>query len=53
MFLAPEIRSKTPEVVTTVSDIWSVGAICYLLITGGHPDKKSREKFNFKESIWK
>jgi|LakMenEpi03Aug12_release.lakeMendotaPanAssembly.Ray.scaffolds.fasta_scaffold4263825_1 hypothetical protein len=52
MFVDPVIKKKS-EVGTTFSDIWSVGAICYLLITGVQADKKSIEKFKFKETIWK
>ena len=34
------------------SDVWSIGAILYLLITGGVNDKRHEEVFDFHENIW-
>ena len=38
--------------MTPKSDVWSIGAIIYLLITGGVTDKRHEEFFNFQEPIW-
>lgn len=47
LFIAPELRKygETSE----LNDVWSIGVILYLLITGGASDKKNVEKFDFKE----
>ena len=34
------------------NDVWSIGIIVYLLITGGVADKRHEEYFDFKEPIW-
>lgn len=52
-FVAPECRGKKPQTETAKADIWSVGAILYLLVTGGQLDYSIKEKFNFKEPVWK
>ena len=51
IFVAPElIRKNEPR---AENDIWSIGTILYLLITGGIKDKKwYAEKFDFKETQW-
>ena len=49
IFLAPELNSYQ---LGPKCDIWSVGAILYLLVTGGVTDKRHEEFFNFKETVW-
>ena len=34
------------------ADVWSIGSIIYLLITGGVTDKRHEEFFDFNEDIW-
>jgi len=34
------------------NDVWSIGIILYLLVTGGVNDKRHEEYFNFKEPVW-
>lgn len=34
------------------SDVWSIGILLYLLVTGGVTDKRHEEFFDFKEAIW-
>ena len=33
-------------------DVWSIGAILYLMVTGGTTDKKHEEMWDFSESAW-
>ena len=47
LFIAPELY-KASE-VSELNDVWSIGAILYLLITGGVNDKRHEEKFDFRE----
>ena len=49
LFLAPELNLSD---VGPYNDIWSVGAILYLMITGGRPSRRPVEKFEFKEEVW-
>ena len=49
LFLAPELNLGD---VGPYNDVWSVGAILYLMITGGRSSKRPVEKFKFKEEVW-
>ena len=49
LFLAPELIKNR---LGPKSDVWSIGAILYLLITGGVNDKRHEEVFDFHENIW-
>ena len=49
LFLAPELAEYR---MGPKSDVWSIGIILYLLITGGVTDKRHEEKFDFEEAIW-
>ena len=54
MFLAPEYYSGNRAEIKY--DVWSIGAILYLLITGGvdHQIENSyEESFSFREPIWR
>ncbi len=47
LFLAPELYRKNE--ISELNDVWSIGVILYLLITGGVNDNKHEEKFDFRE----
>lgn len=49
IFLAPELQQNR---VSQKNDIWSLGTILYLLVTGGVNDKRHEETFDFTESVW-
>ena len=49
MFLAPEANDIR---LSVKCDVWSIGAILYLLTTGGTLDKKHEEHWDFHEPIW-
>ncbi len=49
IFIAPELNSFK---MSPKCDVWSIGIIIYLLITGGINDKRHEEMFDFKEPVW-
>lgn len=49
-FLAPELSHYDTG---TYNDIWSIGSIIYMLVTGGYGNKQSARAFEFNEEIWK
>jgi len=49
LYLAPELNSFK---LGPKCDVWSIGAILYLLMTGGVADKRHEEHFDFKEPVW-
>lgn len=49
VYLAPELSQYQ---MSAKSDVWSIGIIIYLLITGGVTDKRHEEFFDFSEPIW-
>lgn len=49
IYMAPELNSFK---MSPKSDVWSIGIIIYLLVTGGVTDKRHEEFFDFKEAIW-
>lgn len=38
--------------VSPTCDVWSIGAILYLMITGGMTGKRRTELFDFREEVW-
>lgn len=51
LFLAPELYRQDNK-VSELNDVWSIGVMLYLLITGGSDDKRSQETFDFREQQW-
>ena len=49
LFVAPELRFNN---LSEKSDVWSIGTILYLLVTGGVDNKRHEEYFDFQEEIW-
>jgi serine/threonine protein kinase len=49
LYLAPELNYKK---MGPKNDVWSIGIILYLLVTGGVNDKRHEERFDFKEPVW-
>lgn len=49
IFLAPELNQYQ---MGPKCDVWSVGVILYLLVTGGVTDKRHEEFQDFKEPVW-
>ena len=51
LFIAPEMISK--KEISPLNDVWSIGVILYLLITGGGSNDTNAElKFTFEEEKW-
>lgn len=48
-FLAPELNLYD---VSEQNDVWSLGAILYMMVTGGAGNKRTGKAFEFTESIW-
>ena len=48
-FLAPELNLYE---VSAQNDVWSLGAILYLMVTGGAGNKRTAKAFEFHEQIW-
>ena len=54
LFMAPECWNETETKEYKFDervDVWSIGRILYLLITGGKK-QKFKEEFSFDEEIW-
>ena len=49
-FLAPELVSNND--IGAYNDIWSIGSILYMLVTGGYGGKPNLKAFEFHEDIW-
>jgi len=47
--LAPEANDLR---LSPKCDVWSIGALLYLLTTGGTLDKKHEEHWDFREAVW-
>ena len=48
-FLAPELGHYETG---TFNDVWSLGTILYMLVTGGYGNKQNARAFEFFEDIW-
>jgi serine/threonine protein kinase len=54
LFAAPETRLGDLSQFEKPSDIWSVGIICYQLLTKGHPyEEPGVRPVRFKDNAWK
>ena len=55
IFIAPELLATNGSKITEKADSWSVGAILYVLITGGNfnsNNKSDQVNFDFQENAW-
>ena len=55
LFIAPEMFSPLDGThpATPQADIWSVGAILYVLVTGGAKEACGTKPFDFDEAAWR